>query len=289
MKNTIKLGKPYCLFLLIIMLLSMLVPAALAQVAVKAVTFSTPMVFPGDEVQIQLTIENPDDEDVQGVLLALDLSQVPFAPVGSSTEKAIGEIEEHDRERVSFTIKAFPTADSGMYKIPVILTVGNSSKTSIISVEVQAQTRLEVLSGDADSLILNEKSTVNLKFVNTGQAQIKFLKATLQESPFYQILSPKTIYIGDVDIADFETEEFIIIPQAQVAALFLDLEYRDAQNRLLTSFQAVPLKVFFPEEAEQLGIVSQKSSFFPLAGAVILLTIGIIVFRRWKRRRKNAP
>ena len=57
---------------------------------------------------------------------------------------------------------------------------------------------------------MNDKGTVTLKFVNSGLTQIKFLKVTLQDGLSYEILSPKSLYIGEVDIDDFEISKFSI-------------------------------------------------------------------------------
>jgi len=50
MKHTIK---KYHFFLLLVLMAGMLLPTVWAQVGVKAVNFSTLIVFPGDEVKIQ--------------------------------------------------------------------------------------------------------------------------------------------------------------------------------------------------------------------------------------------
>ena len=117
--------------------------------------------------------------------------------------------------------------------------------------------------------------------------QIKFLKITLQQSPYYEILSPSSLYIGEVDIDDFETEDFTIMPKAKNPRLALNLEYSDSNNNEFTETRYVDLNVYTIEEAKQLGLV--KSSFPGIwLTIVIALVIAFILYRIFRRKKKHA-
>src|SRR3989338_7216093 len=218
------------ILLTMLLLAMMVIPQVSAQVAISSFTVNPRTVAPGGETSIDLTLENVGDLDIENVIVTLDLSNVPFVPVGSSNEKIIEEIDDGDQERVTFRVKALSTAEPSTYKIPVMVSYDGASKTSLISVEVTAEAHLDLLLDKSELVKVNDNGKVTLKFVNDGLSQIKNLKVTLQDSLLYQINSPSTVFIGEVDVGDFETEEFIIIAQSEDPILAVDLEYRDAAN-----------------------------------------------------------
>src|SRR3989338_4912384 len=271
----------------ILLLAVMIIPMVSAQVAVSSFKLSPQKVLPGSETSIELNLENVADEDIENIIITLDLSQVPFVPVGSSNEKIIDKINDHDEERVDFRIKALSTAEPSIYKIPVVISYAGASKTSIISVEVTANAHLDLLLEKSELVKVNDNGKVTLKFVNDGLAQIKNLKITLKESPLYQITSPNTLYIGEVDVGDFETEEFTIIPLSEDPILTVEMEYRDAANNLFKESKLIKIPVYTEEEAKQLGLVKNNNTLMIIVIAVLMLVAGILLYRR-RKKRKNA-
>ncbi len=267
----------------------MVLAATLAQadIAVESFTVSPSQVSPGSDAVIELTIENAGDEDIENIIVSLDLRDIPFAPVGSSTESALDEIRDHRQERISFTLKALPDAAPATYKIPVIVSYGGASRTSFLSIDVMASPQFEVLIGDSDPMIVGKKSNVLLKFVNNGLGDIRFLTVRLPESPLYSIVSSSSVYIGDVDTADFETEEFIIIPHAADPIVAVELEYRDTTNRQYAESELVRLSVYSPEEATALGLGEPPSMMIPIITTILILVLAFLAYKKVKKRRKH--
>jgi len=274
------------ILLTILLLAMMVIPLVSAQVAVSSFTVSPRTVAPGGETSIDLTLEDVGDLDIENVIVTMDLSNVPFVPVGSSNEKIIEEIDDGDQERVTFRVKALSTAEPSTYKIPVVISHAGVSKTSLISLEVTATAHLDLLLEKSELVKVNDNGKVTLKFVNDGLAQVKNLKVTLKESPLYQVNSPSTVFIGEVDIGDFETEEFIIIAQSEDPILAVDLEYRDAANNQFRESKLIKIPVYSVEEAKQLGLVKGNSLVWPIVGVVVLLA-AIVIYRR-RKKKKNA-
>ena len=113
---------------------------------------------------------------------------------------------------------------------------------------------------------------------------IKNLKIQLRESPAYRMTSPGTLYVGEVDIGDFETEEFTLVAIREDPTIILDVEYRDSTNTLYTEAKLFTLPVYSKEEAEQLGLVEKNSLMLPAIGIIIVLGV-VLIYRR--RKRKN--
>ena len=259
---------------------------AQAQVAIESSLSHPLQVLPGNEVLLQIEVENAGSSRVKDILIALDLAQLPFAPVDSSTEKIIGKIGDGDSRFVLFKLRALPTAIPGTYKIPVTLSYDGIKQTSLISQEIISLPQLSVLLDHSNVVSIGKKGEVNLKFVNNGLVPISYLTATLQESPHYEILSSKSVYIGEVDQADFETEEFTLVAKVQDPILALDLQYRDQTNQEYRTAALVSVNVYTEEEAKQLGLIESTT---PVWLVILLLGIGIGGFyfiRKVRRKRR---
>ncbi len=275
------------LFIVGIAILIFLLPVTQAQIALESFQASPEKISPGEDILLELHLKNVGEEDIEKVMVSLDLTQVPFAPSSSSNEKIIAEIDDQEEETLYFNIKTLPTAEPQVYKIPVIISHGTFSKTSLIGVEVEAPAKIDLLLDHSELVQVGEKGKFSLKFVNTGLTEIKVLKVTLRESPLYTIISPSTLYLGEVDVGDFETEEFTILPLVKNPLLALDLEYSNAARVPFAETKLLTLKVYTPEEAKQLGLTVEKESYtlFLTAGALLLLIF--LIYKKF-RKRKNA-
>ena len=286
--------------MIILVLFAVVLPLANAQISLESFTSSPEKVFPGEHVAIELVLRNVGEEDLENVIVALDVSQVPFAPSGSSNEKTFDEIDDHHSEIAYFTLQVLPTAEPQIYKIPVIVSYEDTSKetsvdrskTSFISIEVEAQANLDVILGSSE-LIQSlpgeavQKGKVSLKFVNKGLTSIKFLKVTLRESPLYRLLSPQTAYIGEVDVGDYESEEFLLSSALKNPILIIDLEYQDAANHLFQETRLLPLKTYSQEEAQLLGIAPQPSKLPFIEAVLIFGFVGFFLYKKIKKRKNS--
>ena len=269
--------------LLLILMFLLVINLASAQVAIQSFETNPAKVLPGGSIQLRITLENVGDQDISNVLVKIDLTELPFAPLRSSTEKIIDKIDEDDRETIYFDLVALPNADPQIYKIPVKISYGNLTKDSLISIEIKANARLDVILESSEIVKINDKGKVIVKFVNNGLTQIRFLKVTLKSAPVYEILSANTVYIGEVDVDDFETEEFTIIPKIKNPQLNFEINYRDANNNEFTENKYVILNVYTEEEAKQLGLVKNNPLLIILIP--IILIILFVIYRRIKRKK----
>ena len=293
MAKFIKFVFIFFLAVMVLLMIVMAAPLANAQVAVGSFTLSPEKVLPGSETNIVLTLENVGNVDIKNVVVTLDLSEVPFVPVGSSNEKIIDKINDRDEEKINFRIRALPEAPPSSYKIPVIISYEGSSsyegasKTSLISVEVTADAHLELFLDKSELVKVNDHGKVTLKFVNDGLIKIKNLKITLKELPLYKINSPRTLYLGEVDVGDFETEDFVIIPLVKDPLLAVEVEYIDTANNPFQELKLLKIPVYTEEEAKQLGLVKNNSSKI-LFIILFILVFGAILLYRRRKKKKNA-
>ncbi len=283
MKEKYILGVRLSIFLILVLVT---IGTVHAEITIDSFSSTPDTVQPGEDLEVRLNLENVGDDDIESVVVSIDLSNVPFAPIESSTEKVIDKIRDGDQESVSFELVALSSAEAQTYKIPVTITYENTTKTSLISLEVVTDASLDILLESSDLIVENEQGAVTIKIVNEGLNQIKFLQVTLLDSSEYEILSPSSLYIGEIDTGDFDTEEFTIIPTSKDPELSFKLEYRDANNQAFAEEKQITVKVYSTEQATQLGLVKQGN---PLTWILIfvVLALGILVWIRRKKHKKN--
>jgi hypothetical protein len=272
------------LFLFLILLV--LMQNVSAEIGIKQVTTSPDEIIPGDKINLMITLENNGNKDVKDVSIKLDLNNMPFAPIDSSTEQIIGEIENEDSVRINFNLIALPEAEPRIYKIPVKISYNNSIKESLISINIKSNPKLDLILENSEVIKINDNGKVAVKIINLGLSEIKSLRLVLLNNPDYEILSSNIIYINKIDVEDFETAEFTIIPSVKNPKLIFNLGYKDVNNKEYAENKELSLNVYSLEEAKKLGLI-KKNYFMQTLIAVLVFLIIIFVYKKI-RKKKNA-
>lgn len=266
------------------LMMLILIAGANAQVAISSFSSNPSVILPGKQVTLSITLENVGDVDVDDVVVKLDLANVPFAPVNSASEKVIDEINEDDTTSVDFQLVALPDAASQIYKIPVKVSYSGLNQDSLISLSVSGQARLDVVLESSEVVKVGDRGNVIIKFVNNGLTDLKFLTVKLNSNNGYELLTSDTIYIGEVDMDDFETAEFEIITRQADPELFFTVEYKDAGNKDYSQSKLIKLNVYSLEEAKQLGLIATNITGMLIA-VVVAVLVAFFVYRRYKRKK----
>jgi hypothetical protein len=254
----------------------------------KVETFPS-TVEPGNIATIKLKIENSLEDTVTNIIVKLDLSssEIPISPAGSSTQ-IIDEIDENDKENVEFDVIVLPNAKPGIYKIPVLITYNNITKEDVISFIVDTEAKLTLSVGNPD-YIIGDRSTIDIKIINNGLADVQFLNIKLGNSAFYDVISAREIYVGDLDSDDYDTAEFDIkinYPLPGNLPIKVYVEYTDKLNNQHSIISTVEIEVYTEKEAKNLGLMETSNTPFIIAGIVALIIV-LIAYRKIKKRRKQ--
>lgn len=271
---------------LFLLFLLFLLPLANAQIAIQSFNASPGKILPGDKLSLSVNLRNVGTRDITNILVRLDLSQVPFAPLGSSNEQAIDKIRNDDGAVVNFDLIALPNAEPQIYKVPVEISFADVKKISLVSLEVSAKTNIDIVLDSSDIVKVNDKGKVILKFVNTGSGKVKSLKVTLQKNSAYEVLSSNSVYVGEIGTDDFETEEFTIISRTENPSLLFNLDYKDVNNKEFKETKALSLNVYSEQEALQLGLIKQSFNWIFIILFVFVLIL-IYFYRRMKKKNVN--
>jgi len=269
--------------LALILLLSLNLASAVTVRSVSSTPFS-----PGKEGTVSIELKNTLSDDALDVSLSLDLSNVPFTPVGSS-EESVDEIQEDDNENFAFALKASNNIVPGDYKIPYTLsyTIGDEQKkvNGTIGITVTASADL-VFTLTLDNPVINQQGKINLKIVNKGFGDAKFV-SVIVISDGYTLLSEDQVYIGSIDSDDFETASFDAIFNSKNALFTALIDYTDFNNNKMSKTISLPMNVYTSDEAVKLGIIKKNNTGLYI-GLIVLLIVAWFVYRSIRKRMRRA-
>ena len=257
-----------------------------ANLAVK--NFKSESAIPGKATTLKIAIKNEADSYLRDINLKLDLSNVPFAPLNQTEEKRIYHMESGEEKTVEFNLLVLPDADSEPYKIPLEISYYDSvgqkyEKTNYITITVSSKPDIIINLDKSTLLTANQQGEITLDVVNRGLTKIKFLTVSLEESDNYELLSPSTIYIGNLEPDDYNTIDFklYINSNAREIPLKFVLNYRDNNNVAYNEEKTVNLRLYDEKELKKYNFVSENYTFYIVAIIIII----IIIYLKFRKKK----
>ena len=132
--------------------------------------------------------------------------------------------------------------------------------------------------------ILGTKGRVSLEIINRGLGNIKSVQVEINPEG-YELISSKTIFVGNVNAEDSELVSFDVIFKDKNANLNAKISYKDFDNEDKVENVKLPVKVYTREEALKLGLI-KKSNTGIYIGIIIILIIIWFVYRGIRKRQK---
>ncbi len=265
---------------------SIQVKAFETKLVVESVESLPQQIAPGQEATVKLVLRNNANlllKDVK-VKLNLNSADLPFAPLGSVTEKNIDSLSAGSSREIEFKLIALADASSRIYKVPLEVNYfdefGNEFQSQdVISLIVGSKPALGINVQESE-LVETRRGTISVEIVNSGLTDAKFLNARLLQSDNYEILSSQNVYVGSVDSDDIESVDFeLLAKQAGNINLPIQISYRDANNKQYSEILSVQARVYTLNEAKQLGIVKTNSTL-----TVFIIIIAGLIFYFWIRK-----
>ena len=249
------------------------------------------MVKPGEASDVKINLKNLALTFIKDITVKLILGNVPFSTLDSTNLKIIKQMEADSEANVSFNLVAEPDAESQLYTIPIDIEfldrLGTKyKKNETFGLIIGAEPDLSVMIDSSQIYNSRGVGEVVIKFVNKGVTDVKFLYVTLDDGE-YKILSPKEVYVGNIDSDDYETADFKIAlkrVKGKEVELPLIIDYKDANNNEYTKETSLSLKLYSASEAKAFGLKKGNNT----VGVVIVLIIvvgGFFAYRRWKKKK----
>lgn len=277
-----------------------------AVLSVDSVRYEPEEAGPGSVAMIILELNNKADSLLKDIKVNLGVvtrtatatsittEELPFTPLGSTNEKTIGYIDGHNSEEVAFKLVVDADAESKIYKLPITLTYSdgvntNYTRTYYTSFIVGEQPDIVTTIDDSEIISAEQAGTVTVKFTNKGVSDLKFLYIELIESENYDIISPASVYVGNIDSDDYESADFNLYVKKSKEnnlQLPLRLEYRDANNKMFKKDVILRLNLYSSSEAEKYGLV-QSNGYSGFIYLLIIAGAGYFFYKRWKKKKKE--
>lgn len=245
-------------------------------------------IAPGSSGTINLKLENIGSTQLKDIRVELTLP-TQIAAYQDTSRKKIESLASAESKSLSFGIIATPSADEGVYKIPLNVkyynTIGDEKNENMsISVSIGSSPTLIGEFKSSDIYKGNLLGTVKITVINNNIGNVKFLKVQLSDSDAYKIIGSDLDYIGDLDSDDFSEVSFKVSLNydSDSVDLPLVLSYKDSLNR---DYEQKLDIIFNIPTAKEAGI--KKSYTGILIVIIALVIIGYIVYRRYSKSRKN--
>jgi hypothetical protein len=252
---------------------------------VDDITTTPEMLLPGKEAEINVALSNLAGTALRDITVKLDLSstELPFAPLLSTSEKKLRYLGAGETDSVIFNLVPFADADSKIYKIPMTISYTGEdgstvTKSDLMGLRVGAEPKLQA---SVESLSF-APGEISVRLVNKGVIDLKFLSVKLLENENYRITSTSDeIYIGALNSDDFDSASFDVqITGSGSITIPVLVEYMDANNNEYSeTFElAVDLK----------GVQASQPSNSPVGTIVVVLGIvGVVVYIVLMRKKKK--
>ncbi|MCK4429347.1 MAG: COG1361 S-layer family protein [Candidatus Aenigmarchaeota archaeon] len=247
-------------------------------------------VSPGGTTNLKIKIKNDADSYLRDVNIKLNLSGLSFMPVNLTEEKRIYLMNGREEKTIEFNLLVSPDTTCGPYKIPVTSTYYDSrgekyTKENYITLIVSADPEISISIEEPEILSNGQTGTITLNIINRGLTKAKYLTIILEKGE-YEILSLPEIYIGNLDVDDYDSAEFKIYADSDKKEMPLNikLSYRDDNNRVYSEKYTVNLKLYNQAELEKYKLVPAQDNTFIIILIVIVLIIGYLFYKRKKKK-----
>ncbi|PIN94525.1 hypothetical protein COU53_03175 [Candidatus Pacearchaeota archaeon CG10_big_fil_rev_8_21_14_0_10_30_48] len=259
--------------------------------AITITDVSQEELFPGETAIVKIDLKNNLNEDVEDVSFNLVFDNLPFIPIGGS-EKSYDSFDEGKSKSFSLTIKSSQDAKPGDYNVPFTLSYVDSNgdilkKSGSIGIVVGAKTEL-AFDVELKNNVVGENGQVNLKLINSGFGDVKFVTVKIIPEGF-TIMGSDSDYIGTVDSNDFESATFDVIFNSENARVNAIVTYKDFYNVEHTENVNRAVKVYSKDEGIELGIIQKNNTMIYIISVVVVIVLWLVyrtIKRKLKKKRK---
>ena len=254
---------------------------------------------PGDKGIINVNFMNTADSELKDIAIKFDLKNdsIPIAPLGSTAEKKIKSLPQGEKSTVSFNIIVSPSAEAKVYKIPLKITyfddLGNLVSTEdTVGVVINGNPEFRINLEETDIYGKGDRGKITISISNIAPVDVKFVNMELLESQNYQIISPRSIYIGNLESDDFDTAEYDIYvkkTEDEKVPLNVLIKYMDSYNNEKEYSTTVSLQTYSYFKKLKYGIKSSKGITNTIIVILVLLFL-YFFYKNWKKTKniKNA-
>lgn len=264
-------------------------------IAITDVETSPENIFPGDIIDISLTLTNLGSSFIKDVSVALELVsttstgvvELPFTPYKDNAVKMISMIGPKETAEISFSLQVDQNAAISSYKIPINFQYydeqGNmKTAKDLIGITLSDRNDVEILLDSENSMTPLKENEISFKIVNKGFNEIKFSTVEITETSLFDVISSNRDYIGNIDSDDYEIADFTIVPKVTEGYLSIPVKvlYLDYANKEREIEQNFEIRVVNQAELN-------KGSNIGIWITLIVIAVVLVIYFRRRRAKKE--
>jgi len=253
---------------------------------IKVVTASSDKLLPGEEKEINFTLQNVGTSPAYDVILEMQEDRTVTAtgtvverditPLGAAAFY-INSINPGEQKEATLKVSVTNTATIKNYTLPIKVSYRNSAgtrttDTSYVGLKVFGTADLDATLKD---IIRNGKIDVTIELFNRGLGKAEFTLVELEGSGL-SIEKPKQ-FIGSLGPNDVDTVKTTVVPTTGEQKITVKITYQDSDSSTKTKTIEIPLKVQ-PTTTEGPNM---------LLILVVIVVLGIVVWNFFIRKKKK--
>ena len=132
-----------------------------------------------------------------------------------------------------------------------------------------------------DKLTAGTVGEITIGVANRGLARAKHVSLTISDGTQFKLIDTSIRYIGDIESDDYDTVDFVILPEEGCDGISVEVDYADDYGNQYSMTSDVPIKIYSPKEMRAIAPQAGGSTGL-VVGAIILVLI--FVFRKRIKR-----
>lgn len=242
----------------------------------------------GRNETVIFTIKN-NGGDVNNLVLTWSEATNMILPLGSDNRKFVSSIGAGKTQEIKVNVLANPDASIGVYPLSVNMvyddpTGSGQSINSTVGIKIIGDFDFINILESQDVLAAGQTGSVDIKIINRGDQEAKFLTLSASSGSFY--VDPVYIYIGNLKADDYSTEKFWLTTKNIASGTYpinIELSYKDAYGNSYQDVYPVNIQVSSLDQY----IASQPQASYDWLYFIIFLIAAYIFYKKyWKKRKK---
>lgn len=248
------------------------------------VNFSSPT-SPGKTVNLTFELKNEGQGDARDIIVSLDQNS-NFTASGSSGEYFISRLAGSQSNVITIPLTISPDAEIGTSTIPIRITYFDETRTNNytvvkkIGVLISGKYNFIVTPESQDVLTEGRTGSITVKIANAGNQEARFIVLNSISSKSFD-LSPTTIYIGNLNSDDYDSEKLTIkvgSVEPGTYPISFQISYKDLFGTSYNELYSVNAKI--SSKADYLSANGNQSPLPILIVAVIVVIVFVFLYKK---------
>jgi len=251
----------------------------------------------GDDFWLNFTIRNPKSKSLKDVIIRLEGTDLgnTITIINNTNEILTTSLKPNEERSVSVKLRTTPSTSVGAHTIEIKVnytTYDNQEYSSSFDASFIAKGddgfAVFLQEVNPKTLLPNELGEISVGVANTGTSKVESVKIKFLPSQDYLLNNVVESYVGNLDVGDYTTASFQIIPLTNgTIPLSFEISYTNALNKARVINKTLTITI---AEQHFLQVWKTKTSFNPvdyLSVGIILLVLVFLSYYFIKSRRKK--